>query len=294
MKSSDLVIVLAPVVSGYRSSYLTRKGRSVQPFLAAPYQLLEAISSSIPVYVTTDHIKDHLLTHANYSLFQDFFEDILRSGKSPIIFGGDHSISIPATTALAKVYPSVQTVRLDRDLDHGSAGISIRGKEMVEDCRSDNFDEAGMGYLLHHYPTVAITHIGSPVGPGHQGNLLDDSLEDTIGSIIQDLDGRIDVITCNDLNSKKPRINMPCHLSIDIDCYKDVNAKQFGYTPLDGCMTHKHMQALIPRIIASGYIKSIDITELTDNRDHRALEHAGYAFDLILDSIGRYNSGKRI
>ncbi|MFP4424671.1 MAG: hypothetical protein ACLFP2_05605 [Candidatus Woesearchaeota archaeon] len=54
------------------------------------------------------------------------------------------------------------------------------------------------------------------------------------------------------------------YMSIDMDCYQDVNARELGFTPLDGWMTPGDMEECIHRIRPYG----IDICEITDIPKH--------------------------
>ncbi|MFO7711126.1 MAG: arginase family protein, partial [Candidatus Woesearchaeota archaeon] len=135
-KAAIPIIVHAPVTAAWRYK-LDRNA-----FLKGPEKVIPG-DIDIRDFTGTDTI-----THKTYHLFESFYKELFENNYFPITIGSDHSVSIPATTACAKVHGQLHNIRLDRDLDMGIAD------RCIENCEKDNFDEAGLGFILSNHPEI--------------------------------------------------------------------------------------------------------------------------------------------
>ncbi|MGM5488694.1 MAG: arginase family protein [Nanobdellota archaeon] len=263
------IIIYAPVTAGWQY-----KGIQREPFLKGPVD----IPTELPSVDIRDFTQTDVITHQTYEHFEQFYIRLFGSGSFPITIGGDHAISIPATTACNKVFPTLQNIRLDRDLDMGIAGIKVNGTFMQENCQNNNFDEAGLGYILTKHHRIQNTHIGSPIDKEYEGPFWKETLADHIARSMRNRDDVAFITQPEYITTLSP--GSPVYLSIDVDCYRGVNAKTLGLTPLEGWMEYSHVQECIDKAFQSG-LKGLDICEITNIEAHKAQKYAKDTLEMI-------------
>jgi len=76
-----------------------------------------------------------------------------------------------------------------------------------------------------------------------------------------------------DITGAFPHIRHPVYLSIDVDCYEGVNAKEYKFTPLRGWMSLNHMKSVLSNI-PKDQIWGLDLCEITNLPNHQAAKYA--------------------
>ena len=286
-------LVLAPVISANTRDHQVDR----EPCKGGPYTFFSGIGGELSYMdMGQDHPSE--LSSDNYPSFEAFYRSLMESGTRPVTVGGDHGIATPVSEAFLKMRSDEMDaviVRLDRDLDCNAAGVHAGNGNLYEErCRHDDYDEAGMGYLLTMFPHATYIHIGSPVPFDYDEFRLKPTMKDAVARSMRTIAHYRDAhfVTGDDdiekvLGGLDEKIRgKDIYLSVDLDCYGGVNAHEFGFTPLQGWMEMPDV-ACVFDWLRQGDVWGMDLCEISDLPRHTAARYAVDTYRLAMETFLR-------
>ena len=186
-------------------------------------------------------------------------DGVVAGGAVPFVVGGDHSVSLPAMRAAARVHGPLAVVHVDAHLD--TSGPEIWG------------DDHHHGTPLRHALTEGLIAPAGLISVGIRGPWGRASDAD----LVRQHDAR--VVTADEVGERgatrlaaelRERIgDRPLYLTIDVDGLDPAYAPGTG-TPVPGGLTPREVFALI-RGLAGRRLVGMDVVEIAPALDHADL-----------------------
>lgn len=178
-------------------------------------------------------------------------DQIMSSGGTPLMIGGDHSNTYPMVLAALEHNPSLRLVHFDAHSDRRE--ISHDGKLPVPDC--GNFVE----YLLRNVPTLEVMTIGVRGWTRHPVESTGNYHQIPVRKISSSADAIRDF--CKDAT---------VYLSVDIDVLDPSVAPEVAYASPAGLML-RELQDLVDTVLENSTLIGADFVEACDWNARRNL-----------------------
>ncbi|CAM3886606.1 arginase [Alicyclobacillus pomorum] len=200
----------------------------------------------------------------------DVVSNVVKEGHTPIILGGDHSISIGSVAGIASAQPSFGVIWFDA---HG-------------DMNTDKTTPSGN---IHGMPLAASLGYGHPDLVNLAGFAPKVKASNVVLVGIRDIDeGEAELIKASGIKAytmaEIDRMGMArvmeeaiaiasegtagIHLSLDLDALDPMYAPGVG-TPVNGGVTYREGHLAMELLAASGKLLSVDVVEVNPILDHQ-------------------------
>lgn len=206
---------------------------------------------------------------------------------TPLVLGGDHSLSAGSVAGVLDLHPDIRVLWLDAHGDMNTPATTPSG----------NVHGMPLAAILGQAPTVfsGLDWENRGLPPGRVALVGVRSLDPGERELIQRLGIRVFTIADVDrwgiydvvqqalvhLNPQPGRL----HVSLDIDVVDPIAAPGVG-TPVSGGMTIRETHLTLELIAQKGLLRSLDVVEVNALRD-RENQTGCLAADLILSAFGQ-------
>ncbi len=210
-------------------------------FLGAPWKIVDCGDADIV----------HGDVQTSFDRIEEGVRDILGRNATPIVLGGDHSVSIPVARALAEKYDSIGVLQLDAHLDWS---MSPGGQRF------------GNGSPLRRMSEMA--HIGpmTQIGLRGMGSSRKEDFDDAraYGSTL---------FTASEVRRAGPEEIIGAikpakayYVTIDIDVF-DISLATGTGSPMPGGLSYQEVAALLRGIASRFDIACVDLVEVAPQYD---------------------------
>jgi arginase len=210
--------------------------------------------------------------------------DIVKSGATPVVLGGDHSIGIGTIAGLARAGHRVGVIWMDAHADINTPDTTPSGNvhgmpfAVALGLADDPFPKALRGTT----DGSAGVLLGiRDVDPGEKGNIKRAGVTPITMSDIDRVGMAKAMENAIAVASKGDGI----HLSLDMDAIDPDEAPGVG-TPVRGGLTYREAQLAMEMLAASGKLRSIEVCEVNPILD-RENRTAALAVELIASALGQ-------
>ena len=210
--------------------------------------------------------------------------DIAKSGATPVVLGGDHSIGMGTIAGLARAGHRVGVIWVDAHGDINTPDTTPSGNvhgmpfAVALGLADDPFPKALRGTTDG---TAGVLLAIRDIDPGEKGNIKRAGVTpitmadiDRIG-MAKAMENAIAVASKGD----------GIHLSLDMDAIDPDEAPGVG-TPVRGGLTYREAQLAMEMLAASGKLRSIEVCEVNPILD-RENRTATLAVELIASALGQ-------
>jgi arginase len=209
--------------------------------------------------------------------------DIVRSGGTPVVLGGDHSIAMGTLAGLARAGTRAGVVYIDAHPDINTAATSPSGNvhgmplAVALGLAGDPFPQDLRGTI--DGPATALVAIRD-VDAGERENIRKAGVT---ALTMADID-RIGVAAAIEMAIAVASKGDGIHLSLDMDALDPNEAPGVG-TPVRGGLTYREAQLAMEMLAASGKLRSIEVAEVNPILD-AGNRTASLAVELIASALG--------
>ena len=210
--------------------------------------------------------------------------DIVRSGATPVVLGGDHSIGMGTIAGLARAGHRVGVIWVDAHGDINTPDTTPSGNvhgmpfAVALGIADDPFPKALRGTTDG---TAGVLLAIRDIDPGEKGNIKRAGVTPITMSDIDRIGMAKAMENAIAVASKGDGI----HLSLDMDAIDPDEAPGVG-TPVRGGLTYREVQLAMEMLAASGKLRSIEVCEVNPILD-RENRTASLAVELIASALGQ-------
>jgi arginase len=195
----------------------------------------------------------------SFALTEKAVAAILAKGATPIVIGGDHSITYPVLKAFARSFKPLDILHFDA---HPDLYEDLYGDRLSHACPFARILEDGLAANVVQVGVRAIT-------AGHRALALRKGVRMVEMKDIQD--------------PLHLRFANPVYISFDLDCLDPAFAPGVSHHEPGGLSTRQALQVIQ---CLKGRIVGLDVVELNPTRDPAAITAAA-AFKIIKETAGR-------
>ncbi len=195
----------------------------------------------------------------SFALIEKGVAAILAKGATPVVLGGDHSITYPVLKAFARTFKPLDVLHFDA---HPDLYEDLYGDRLSHACPFARVLEDGLAASVIQVGVRAIT-------AGHRAKALKAGVRMIE---MKDIDGPLHL-----------RFTNPVYISFDLDALDPAFAPGVSHHEPGGLTTRQALQVIQS---LKGRIVGLDVVELNPSRDPASITAAA-AFKIIKETAGR-------
>jgi len=195
----------------------------------------------------------------SFALIEKGVAAILAKGATPVVLGGDHSITYPVLKAFARTFKPLDVLHFDA---HPDLYEDLYGDRLSHACPFARILEDGLAASVIQVGVRAIT-------AGHRAKALKAGVRMIE---MKDIDGPLHL-----------RFTNPVYISFDLDALDPAFAPGVSHHEPGGLTTRQALQVIQS---LKGRIVGLDVVELNPSRDPASITAAA-AFKIIKETAGR-------
>jgi arginase len=195
----------------------------------------------------------------SFALIEKAVAAILDKGATPLVIGGDHSITYPVLKAFARTYKPLDVLHFDA---HPDLYDDLYGDRLSHACPFARVLEDGLAASVVQVGVRAITAAHRAKALKHGVRMIE----------MKDIDGPLHLRFAN-----------PVYISFDLDALDPAFAPGVSHHEPGGLATRQALQVIQS---LKGRVVGLDVVELNPARDPSAITAAA-AFKIIKETAGR-------
>ncbi|MGZ9584852.1 arginase [Paenibacillus marinisediminis] len=213
-------------------------------------------------------------------------EEQLRSGRFPIILGGDHAIAIGSLAGVKRAVPRLGVIWFDAhtdiNTDETTPSGNVHGMPLAVAIGMGHPNLVQVVGAAKRIDASNIVIVGArSIDPGEKTLLMQAGI--TVFTMHE-----IDRIGIASVMEEAIRIASRdtdgVHLSLDLDAFDPIEAPGVG-TPVQGGLTYREGSLVMEMLAAANILTSVDVVEVNPLLDHRN-RTAEVAVDMICSLLG--------